>query len=928
MSFLLQYFDIMEGRGEASVCCPFPHRTASGLEYNESNASASVNTDKKVFHCMSCGRGYSEAQFIEHLLECSYVDAKRLQQSANQLNDKYLVEWDNLPLTEQAVELAANLGISESTLKELNVKELPGLTLAFPVTMHGSFLDVRRYNPDCKPKVMSETGSKAGLIIPYDLWRESPQTKVTIVCAGEKDMAVTRSHDLNAITITGGEQSLPIILNGFHNRTIAICYDNDDTGIKGARKLGAYILQKVPTCRVKIVTGFHEVCCENKEDLTDFFVKYQKTKADLVEYIKNTDYFVPSEEDLFKDYPICTMLEAMQPDKAGRMCRSNIQVLATAEQIYEIPKAIMAEKFQAKGGRDLMMVGETRDWELSDNNCQDIINLIDNPMVNKKDSYTEQVKNILKIPPKEPYVAVRELAKATVYKCTITDLYETSEVDAKPVECIAYSINKKLESGGKYLISYKTVKNFYLKGAYTIIITDAVQANDSVSDFHVTDEVRKNLSVIKDLPFSVEEKINFLAERVKGLLGYDGNTTLIKALDLSYHTVLQFNLGANTGVRGYLDSIIVGESRMGKSSTAEALRKAYGLGTIVSLAGSAATTGGLTGGSHKIGDSYQTRAGVIPQNHKGLIVFEEFGKSNSNFIKELTDIRSSNRVRLSRVAGYTELPALVRMIALTNVKSTGKFIRPIADYPDGISIITELVDTAEDIARYDMIVILSDWGTKSIDLTWTPEEPLPEEVYKTRVRWVWSRTADQVIIEPEVVDHIVNWANTLNEAYSCHIKIFGTEAWKKIARLAIAVAGYTVSTDESFENIVVTKECVDYAAAFLQQLYDNPTFKLKEYVEEERKYNEIDDDGVANIQDLFIKFPGLIMCLERCSTTTKSMLEASSGLNRDDMNGALSRLIKGCFIKLGPNEIMPTGRFRKGISRIQRTTAVPRVGEQ
>ena len=87
------------------------------------------------------------------------------------------------------------------------------------------------------------------------------------------------------------------------------------------------------------------------------------------------------------------------------------------------------------------------------------------------------------------------------------------------------------------------------------------------------------------------------------------------------------------------------------------------------------------GGSNKTaGGSFQTRAGIIPQNHKGLIIFEEFGKSNANVVTELTDIRSSNEVRITRVSGSITLPAMVRMISLTNVKNTNGIIKPIASY--------------------------------------------------------------------------------------------------------------------------------------------------------------------------------------------------------------------------------------------------------
>lgn len=436
------------------------------------------------------------------------------------------------------------------------------------------------------------------------------------------------------------------------------------------------------------------------------------------------------------------------------------------------------------------------------------------------------------------------------------------------------------------------------------------------------------MKVFQDIGGSVSEKIDKLTEKVKGLLGYNGNNTLIQTMDLAYHTVLQFNFGTFKNVRGYLDTLIVGESRVGKSSTADALRSTYELGMFTSLAGNSATIPGLIGGSNKTaGGAYQTRAGIIPQNHRGLIIFEEFGKSNNNIITELTDIRSSNEVRITRVSGTISMPAMVRMITLTNVKTADGQIRSIASYPNGIAVITELVGTAEDIARYDLLVVLSDKGNTVIDPLWEPDTPLDKEVYQTRLRWVWSRTPEQVILSREVSLYIMEQTNILNVKYDSHIKIFGTEAWKKITRLAIAIAGYTVSTDETYTQIIVTKECVDYAIDFYTKLYDNPTFKLKEYVEHERRFSVIDDLGVASLQDIYNANPTLVLQLEQCATTSKNMLSAATGLNNDELNKMLTMLTRGLFIRFTNHEIIPTERFRLGMSKINRNTRVLRVGE-
>ena len=460
-----------------------------------------------------------------------------------------------------------------------------------------------------------------------------------------------------------------------------------------------------------------------------------------------------------------------------------------------------------------------------------------------------------------------------------------------------------------------------------MIILDAEEACDSVSNFRITDEVKNHLKQFQDIEGTVPEKLETLAEKVKAYIGYDGYNKLIQAIDLSYHTVLEFDFGSFKNVRGYLDTLVIAESRVGKSSTAEALQKLYQLGAFTSLAGNSATIPGIIGGSTKVNNNFQTRAGLIPMNHRGLVIFEELAKCNTNLVRELTDIRSSNQVRIARVSGTLTLPALVRMITLTNVKSTSNKIKPINSYPNGIDILVELIGSPEDIARYDLMLILGETGNKIIDPLWEPIETFEPEVYRTRIRWIWSRTPDQIIIAKDICRYILDKSNSLNEVYNSHIKIFGTEAWKKITRLAIAIAGYTVSTDASYEKIIVTKEHVDAAVDYLINCYDNETFKLREYVAMEKLYNEIDQDGIDLLQELYIQNPSICLQLERLNRTNKQNLMAATGLDAEMYNKFMQQLTRGLFIQFEGYDIIPTQRFRIGMSKINRASTIHKVGE-
>ena len=927
MSFLGYYFNLVEGTGEHQKCCPFPHELSNGDTYLENRPSAHVNTTNHTFHCKACGRGYSDVQFMQAITDCvPETSYKLMDLFGRELPSR--VEWENsTKLEEDSHEKALSLGISEEVIQELSIKTPkgePGL-LAFPVFAYDHIVDVRRYNPGGNPKIRSMEGATNGMIIPFDIWVNSPPNKPTMICAGEKDMAIARTHGFNAITLTGGESALPKFFSYFKGKRIIICYDNDEVGRKGGKKLATALHPYAD--QIKVVTNFHEVCKEKGEDITDFFMKYGKTRDDLVKYIKDTPLFEPEPEipkEIIQKNTV-DLYDASQ-NYVNKIANSNIQVVAVAETAFRVPSHIIGvKKTESQGEDNNMKLGDMVEWQLNPKNCEQILHLMDSNL--KEAQIKDSIRKILLKKPAERSLDLITKSEQTVYKVVVTDMYETADKDVQPMEYTAYSIGHKLESGKKYNITYKLAPHPLKGQQLTMIIVDAKQASDSLNSFVLDTNTIQSLKTIQNLEDTLEKKINTLIEMDKAFIGYNGINDLILMIELSFNTPLRFNFGRIKGIRGYLDTLIIGESRTGKSSTADALRKLYGLGTFTSLAGNSATIAGLIGGSSK-GPSggMQTRAGVIPQNHNGLIIFEEFGKSNKDVLRELTDIRSSNEVRISRVSGTTILPAMVRMIALTNVKTTGE-IKSIASYPNGISIITELVNTAEDIARYDLIQILPDTGQTEIDPLWEPLKPLDEKCYRDRIRWVWTRTEEQIYKSKELETYIVEKANELNKKYPSHIKLFGPEAYKKISRVAQAIAALVVSASEDYEKIVVLQEHVDYAINLMIRLYDNPTFKFKEYVEMEQRYKTTDKEAVAALQAIYNKYPSLVLQFEQQAEITKSMLESTTGLDPQDIRRGLQDLTKCYFIKVDSQAIRPTERFRLTVTQINKKSIIGKVGE-
>jgi len=88
----------------------------------------------------------------------------------------------------------------------------------------------------------------------------------------------------------------------------------------------------------------------------------------------------------------------------------------------------------------------------------------------------------------------------------------------------------------------------------------------------------------------------------------------------------------------------------------------------------------------------------------------------------------------------------------------------------------------------------------------------------------------------------------------------------------------------------------------------------------------VSQDAIDITQDMYTKSPGMIMQLERSAGTTRSILQASTGMTADELNKGLTLLMRKKLIRMEGNEIYPTERFRKSVQQINRNTIIDKVG--
>ena len=907
--------------GENTVLCPF---------HPDHTPSMQINTINKIHHCFVCGAHGNENDFIQQHFKINKNNVgtfKNLLFMSDDIEDyeKYSRDGKEYKSNSTYLDLV-HMGISEKVLEDLKVGsdtytevdpdsgvpeikvDVKSKRLLFPVIVKNRVLDLRKYTTDktIKPKTTSNPKVQGGLVLPYHLW-ENDFTP-TIICEGEKDMAFARTYGYNAISL-GGSKAIPTtLLDSFKDRQIYIVYDNDAAGREGALKLASALYS---VSKYVYIADISKYCTEDKEDITDFFVKYKYGNDKFDEMLNNSKLFDADcqEEFLKKSFPEVSLNEA-STTYLGKIVRSNVQVMATYEDQYSVPGYAMLEKVN-KGSREesnKANKGDCEYWSLQKTNFDDILVLTDSNLKNVQ--IQDNLKRLVGWGA-EDYVKVTTSNPRTIFKACVADCTESIMAkDTIRTEFTCYT-DEKLEAGKNYQIIYKVVPHPLKGQQQVLIVLEVKESSDVITSFEVTSEV------IKDLIAFQGKNFNDLVNAQKAYINFNVDSYLLGLIDLWYHTPKEFDFGRVKHIKGYLDGLIVAESRVGKSSTAQALSQVYGLAQIASLAGSAATPAGLVGGSVKTGNSNAIRPGLIPRMHEKALILEELAKANYRLIPELTDIRSSGLVRINRSTGDLTLPAQVRLLFLSNAKADEEgMARPIMAYPNGIEIIKPLIGSIEDIARFDFIYVLGDVPSE-IDPLWEPPTGFTEKQLQTRIRWVWSRKCEQIKLDKDIQQYIVNMSQQLNDKYMCSVKLFSTETWKKLSRLAIAIAGYMVSTDLEFENIIVKKEHVNLAAALLIKIYDNPVFKLREYVTEERKKMACTTQDYNTISELYTRFPSMLTYLENNNNVAKNTLMSVSGLDALIFNEAIKKLSENYFISLTKNTVFPTPKFLIAMKKLR-----------
>lgn len=327
------------------------------------------------------------------------------------------------------------------------------------------------------------------------------------------------------------------------------------------------------------------------------------------------------------------------------------------------------------------------------------------------------------------------------------------------------------------------------------------------------------MSTVADIEHRLKEIYDDLSRNVTHIAG---RQDLHLAIDLVYHSPIRFTLGDQDVKKGYPEILVIGDTRSGKTKTAEALMDHYGLG--VTAQSESMSFAGLVGGCQQLfGRAWDVTWGKLPQNNRRMVIIDEATGMTKEMIASLSSIRSQGVACIEKISSQ-RTEAKTRILWLSNPRDG----LTVNEYSSGVEVIKSLTDQPEDIARWDcaLIVAKNDVPLKQMDQRHRPEVPnrFTSALCHDLILWAWSRKAREIIITPDAEGACYELAEEMSNKYSGDFTlVVGAEQRIKLARLAVALAARLFNTPDGV-RLVVERCHVEYIHAFLTRIYDHDNF--------------------------------------------------------------------------------------------------------
>jgi hypothetical protein len=695
--------------------------------------------------------------------------------------------------------------------------------------LNGVLLNVRKYDPDPRDerrKIWGIAGHNDIVLWPPQML----EADEIFILEGEWDTLLLIRHGFAAVTRTGtavywrGSWS-PL----FKGKRVHVCQDCDVSGQQGALKVVRSV-ERYATVDNLVLP--YPVTKSHGKDVTDFFEGHSRAdfEALFVEHLPPPPLSLQA-----NGHPdrLVRVVESLDSAHVGERVRIDLNIIHKRESGYSVPKTVSLRCDKSAGNKC--------------NHCP-LFQTTDGVDIYTVDAQDPTVLHFVNVPQEVVERRILERYGVPQARCPVVRL-EVTEYQAVESMTGRQSLDgvgglesneyetARLYNIGRHDTKPNTTVTFtgalhpHPKTQENVLLTWASNVKETTIDrFDVTPEAIELMSVFH--PRSGQrplEKLNEITyDLSENITNIHGRHEMHSLMDLVWHSVISWDFAGRRVQKGWLEALIVGDTQQGKSEAARRLAHHYQAGEITNC--EAATFAGVMGGLQRMaGGEWGLTWGVIPINSGRLVVLEEASGLTQEQISQLSEIRSSGIVKITKILTQ-ETIAKTRLIWISNPRK--KHMR---DYTHGVQAIKPLIGNDEDIARFDVAMSVA---TGDVSVATLNEElngavggisKYSSEACSILVRWAWTRKPEHVIWAAGAENEVLRQAVGLSERYiDSPPLVLPSNIRFKIARMAVALAARLFSSDETGEKLIVTGEHVRDAVEFMDILYGMKGFGYRE----------------------------------------------------------------------------------------------------
>lgn len=874
MSIYGEFVEFIERReGQLYAHCPF-HR--------DDTPSFTVNEETDEWYCHSCNKGGAETEFVALIFDVSKNVARHAMNYfiakgkwPFPTDDEIQTANQDLKNSSLDMRVLHEFGITDEVIEKYNLG-LENSRITIPVySRTGYCVNIRKYLPPHKRDGKGAQNAKcinlknlgAVRYFPYSSF--VADTDDIYIVEGEKDCLVALSQGLNAVTSTGGSTIPTDELILFKNKNVYLMLDTDAVGQKNT-KLYAQLLEHIAKT-VFVVT----LPCK---DFTDYFTETRN--ADVSQ-------FTQLYKERVEETAIATEMTLVKSEFTENLntwvTLRNMSIVGTESKTYTIPSKLRVTCRNTKCTKTCplaMGLGNPQLTELPVEPRQ-VVQFTDAPDA-AQDNYLRKMfgcKSVI-----SESVEMINVQKV-LFQESASFIEGMDDATAEPRYGLFMYTDFRLQATAKYnfeacrVTDPKTQKNYYV-----IRSAENVNATLPVYDDAVFQKFRDATSASS----CAKDLMQKYYDEWMACLSIEGRLDMFGSMLLTYASVTEipWNFGI---IKGWLDTMVIGDTRTGKSQMAQRFIKNLGMGGYINGENSRAT--GVIGGVQKISDAWMVTWGAIPMNDKGLLVIDEASGLEIEDVKNLSSTRSSGAVTLNKIV-KGEARARTRLIWISNPRS-GRNVDEF--YWKGFGAFQEYIPVVEDQARYDLVLTAAREDLdilEGIDATSMPQFEYWRGLFNT----IWNLPAENINFSGGFKKHMTEVCKQLNTEYGGGPLVIGVSVHEKMLRLSCAMA---VLCGELHDGVLqVSEKHIDWADEWLRYTLEKPSLAYGAYVRDKRRAEERKRENITFVKSQLELNPALRSLITAPSFKGYQLREVL-GIEPSDAAKLLSELLRRGLVKTG-----------------------------